>query len=63
MGLGLDEKAIEAVEQWKFRPGCRDGKPVAAQVIVEMNFSFGKKPVSSDASVTQRVPFRATDRP
>lgn len=35
---GLDQKAIEAVRQWRFRPRIKDGKPVRAQVTVEMNF-------------------------
>ena len=38
MGLGLDEKAIEAVKQWKFKPGYKDGKPVAVAATVEVNF-------------------------
>ncbi|HXM40756.1 MAG TPA: energy transducer TonB [Bryobacteraceae bacterium] len=38
LGLGLEEKAIEAVKQWRFRPGTRDGKPVAAPASIEVNF-------------------------
>src|ERR1700722_16464458 len=38
LGLGLDEKAIEAVEKWKFKPGFKDGKPVAVAATVEVNF-------------------------
>jgi protein TonB len=38
LGLGLDEKAIEAVEKWKFRPGQKDGKPVATHATIEVNF-------------------------
>ena len=38
LGLGLDEKAIEAVEKWKFRPGYKDGKPVTVAATVEVNF-------------------------
>jgi len=37
-GLGLDEKAIEAVQQWKFRPGIKDGRPVTVQARVDVNF-------------------------
>jgi protein TonB len=38
LGLGLDEKAIEAVQKWRFKPGYRDGKPVAVLATVEVNF-------------------------
>jgi TonB family protein len=38
LGLGLDEKAIEAVSKWKFRPGFKDGKPVTVAATVEVNF-------------------------
>jgi TonB family protein len=38
LGLGLDEKAIEAVLKWKFKPGFKDGKPVAVAATVEVNF-------------------------
>jgi protein TonB len=35
---GLDQKAIEAVSQWKFKPGAKDGVPVSVAVKVEVNF-------------------------
>jgi len=38
LGLGLDEKAIEAVNQWKFEPAQKDGKPVAVAINVEVTF-------------------------
>ena len=38
LGLGLDEKAVEAVKQWKFEPAMKDGKPVAVQINVEVDF-------------------------
>jgi len=38
LGLGLDEKAIEAVKNWKFEPAMKDGKPVAVQINVEVSF-------------------------
>lgn len=42
LGLGLDEKAIEALNKWKFRPGHRRGEPdqpVAVRATFEMNFN------------------------
>jgi periplasmic protein TonB len=38
LGLGLDEKALEAVKQWRFEPARKDGQAVAVQVNVEVNF-------------------------
>lgn len=38
LGLGLDEKAAEAVRKWRFRPAYQDGRPVASPALVEMTF-------------------------
>ena len=38
LGMGLDERAIEAVKKWKFQPAMKDGQPVAVQVNIEVNF-------------------------
>ena len=38
LGMGLDEKALEAVKQWRFEPARKNGKPVPVAVDVEVNF-------------------------
>ncbi|MGB9458475.1 MAG: energy transducer TonB [Bryobacteraceae bacterium] len=38
---GLDQKAIEAVSQWKFRPGMKDGVPVTVAATVQVSFRLG----------------------
>ena len=38
LGMGLDEKAIEAVRQYKFKPAMYQGHPVSVQIVIEMNF-------------------------
>lgn len=38
LGMGLDQKAIEAVRKWRFEPAMKDGHPVAVQVNIEVNF-------------------------
>jgi TonB family protein len=40
----LDQKAIEAVSQWKFRPGEKDGKPVAVASTIQINFRLLEQP-------------------
>jgi TonB family protein len=38
LGLGLDEKAIEAVKRWVFSPGRKDGRPVTVAATIQVNF-------------------------
>jgi TonB family protein len=38
LGMGLDEKAIDAVRQYKFKPAMYQGHPVSVQIVIEMNF-------------------------
>jgi protein TonB len=38
LGMGLDQKAIEAVRKWRFEPAKMNGQPVAVQINVEVNF-------------------------
>jgi TonB family protein len=40
LGMGLDQKAVESVRQWKFAPATKDGKPVAVEVRVEVAFTL-----------------------
>jgi protein TonB len=37
-GMGLDEKAMAAVKQWRFQPATLDGRPVAVRISVEVSF-------------------------
>jgi TonB family protein len=38
LGMGLDEKALEAVRKYKFKPAMKEGKPVAVMMSIEVNF-------------------------
>lgn len=38
LGMGLDEKAIEAIRRYKFKPGTKDGKPVPVMITIEVDF-------------------------
>ncbi len=44
LGMGLDEKALEAVRQYRFKPARnkKDGKPVAVMITVEVDFHLYK---------------------
>jgi TonB family protein len=38
--FGLDQEAIKAAKQWRFRPGMRQGEPVAVLVRIELDFTL-----------------------
>jgi len=40
LGLGLDQRAIDAVRTWKFDPATRDSEPVAVLINVEVKFQL-----------------------
>jgi TonB family protein len=48
LGYGLDSKAVDAIRQWTFQPGEKDGVPVVTPVAIQVNFQLdpaGPKPV------------------
>jgi protein TonB len=40
VGMGLDEKALEAVRQYRFKPAMENGHPVLVELNVEVNFQI-----------------------
>jgi protein TonB len=40
LGMGLDEKAVEAVRQYRFKPAMKDGHPVTVEMNVDVNFQI-----------------------
>jgi len=40
VGMGLDDKAIEAVKQYRFKPATENGVPVAVELAVAVNFQI-----------------------
>jgi TonB family protein len=39
---GLDQAALDAASKWKFKPGTKDGQPVAVRVTLELTFTLRK---------------------
>lgn len=61
LGLGLDESAVAAVSQWRFRPGTKDGTPIARQSQLECYFRLTTGPNDWSLSRAQfTVPTGAT---
>jgi TonB family protein len=38
LGLGLDEKAVDALRGWRFEPARKDGKPVPVKIMIQTEF-------------------------
>jgi TonB family protein len=44
LGYGLDESAVQAVAKYRFRPGRKDGQPVAVEMLVNQTFDYYQPP-------------------
>jgi periplasmic protein TonB len=40
LNADLDQKAVDAVKQWKFKPGLKNGKAVAVPATIRVNFEY-----------------------
>jgi TonB family protein len=58
LGLGLDEKAIEAVKTWKCEPAMQDGKPVVVQINVEVTFRLYQSPGQIDSGASDDAAYK-----
>src|SRR5665213_4339129 len=65
--MGLDEKAVEAVKQYRFKPAMEGGKPVPVELNIEVNFrpdgSAGlnvANPNAASTGVGRKLPDGAT---
>jgi TonB family protein len=38
LGMGLDQKALDAVWKWRFTPAMKENRPVSVQVSIEVVF-------------------------
>jgi TonB family protein len=57
LGYGLDEKAVEAVRQWRFKPGQKNGVSVPVISTIEVNFQLGE---IKDKNLFKKEDFRST---
>jgi TonB family protein len=60
VGYGLDENAVRAIEQWRFQPGTKDGKPVKVALNVEVNFNLDRQPGPSAGGIPNGPPAAVT---
>lgn len=68
LGLGLDEKAVEAIRTWRFEPAEKDGHAVAVQLNVETSFrvyssgvAAGLQPIPQSDTQDSGVPNRQAE--
>ena len=59
---GLDDKAVEAVSKWVFKPGKREGKPVPVQVQIALTFTLRDGPIFDAGSPGVTAPVLIADK-
>jgi len=65
IGFGLDNRAMDAVRQWSFRPGIKDGRPVKSVTTVEVKFRIFHRrfdPAAEDRRLTFNLAVDAIQR-
>ncbi len=58
LGFGLDEKAIESVAQWRFKPGTKEGQPVSVNATIELTFRLPQWRTESFSALSRDVAMR-----
>jgi TonB family protein len=58
---GLDAKAVDAVKQWRFRPGTRNGKAVTVAATIEIDFRLPRYPLLPSGAPQPPLPLPADD--
>ena len=43
VGHGLNEEAVKAVSQYRFKPAIKDGQPIECELTIEINFTIFKR--------------------
>ncbi len=64
LGHGLDEKAVIAASQWRFKPAMKDGKAVAVQSSIQVNFRLldnSAPPIPNASAVASNEPATAEE--
>lgn len=62
LGLGLDQKAIEAVGKWKFKPATKSGEPIDKRVVIEVVFRLPESETWYTRSALVRSGTSSADR-
>ena len=59
LGHGLDEKALETIRTWRFKPAMHNGVPLGGSMTIQVHFQFSASPSQPAAQPpAQRNPWR-----